>query len=183
MNDEEDKNEINIDPKNFRYKDDPVFLLSLIEYKSIKDIIPNVHKLWWLRSLDAYGTGHILCVDASAGVDTFGYDPSFCDKVCLRPAFNLDYISRDAIECYGIDLIMISDKIAVARSVITTKEGEICHFPFSISSQTDYEKSTIRLTCFRLKEAIEANYEYADKDSDYPTALKQNNKANHENER
>lgn len=124
------------------FEDDPVFLLSIEEYKKYENNIPIVKNWWWLRSPGIYQ----YCAAGVYGDGSVSYNGSIVhnDDDAVRPALrisnlkssNLKFVKDDYLIYCGTTWLKIDDGLYIIENDIG------CH-SFDANSN-DYESSEIR---------------------------------------
>lgn len=117
---------------------DPIYLLSIEEYKKYRNNIPNIDKWWWLRS-----PGFISDFAAGVGFGGFvisrGHGVNFSDDA-VRPALNISNLEIDAkddrFEYLGVEWVVLDKHMAISVKPI--------FYSCFDETSNNYDESTIR---------------------------------------
>lgn len=128
------------------FGDDPIFLLSVEEYERLKNAIPCMPDLWWLRSSYDGSSDDVHDVDNDGYAD--GGDDIGSEGIGVRPVINLnkvyyghssyftDFDGVKKVSALGATWVRLTADYYIAENPIAFRRFD--------SESNDYESSEIR---------------------------------------
>lgn len=121
---------------------DKLFLLSIEEYNKYKDVIPQLHTHWWLRSQGA-NKERAMYVASSGWVNDFGEHVG-CDDAGIRPALVMDNLTE-------LKMLEVGEVFTYHNFPFTViKKGKLAiatvpvHFDIFDTENNNYRQSVVR---------------------------------------